>query len=148
MEPITIIGAIAASGQIIGSISNTVSGLRSLNGRIRGADATIQALIAELKAVKAALSCIRVWAKNNETAAQSSDEEFLNQFNVTKDNVELALGDLEAHVVNLVHNVENPNVTFMMRARCVWNEDLMRKQRIRLHDALFLLQVLVQAAQW
>ena len=87
-------------------------------------------------------------AELHSTAAQSSDEEFLNQFNVTKDNVELALGDLEAHVVNLVHNVENPNVTFMMRARCVWNEDLMRKQRIRLHDALFLLQVLIQAAHW
>jgi hypothetical protein len=148
MDPVTVIGAIAATGQIIGGISKTVKGLMTLHGRIEGADKTIQALIGELKTVKFALSRIQVWAKNNRTAAESSDEEFLNQFNVTKDNVELALEDLETEVVKLVRDVEKPNLTFMTRAKCIWNDDLMREHRGRLHDAVFLLQVLVQAAQW
>jgi hypothetical protein len=147
-DPITILGAIASAAQLIGGIANTIKTLTTLQDRLAGVDTTIHILIGKLKTVKHALSRIQVWARNHSSAIVEDDQDFASQFLLAKENVELAVEALENDVFSLIKDLDNPNVTFITRAKCLWNEERMKGHEEVLRDTVLFLQVLVNAVQW
>jgi hypothetical protein len=148
MDPISIIGGVASVAQLIGEVTQTIKTLISLRSRFLEADTTITVFISQLKTVKHALSRIKVWAHNHASTVAESDVEFRDQFDVARENVEVALQSLEKDIEGIVKDVDDPNITAVTRAKCVWKEDSMKVHKDRLHDTVFLLQLLVQAVQW
>jgi hypothetical protein len=146
-DPLTVLGGVAAGAQLIGGVTKTINVLMTLHGRIAGADTTILVLIGKLKTVKAALSRIHVWARNHGSQITESDN-FGDQYVLAKENVELAVDALEKEVSGLVKDLDNPSITIMTRARCLWREDIMKQHEEMLRDTVLFLQVLVQAVQW
>jgi hypothetical protein len=148
MDPISLIGGIASVAQLIVGVTQTINTLVSLRGRFLDADTSITLFINQLKTVKHALSRIKVWAQNHASTVAEADDEFGDQFNVAQENVEVALQALEKDIQGIVKDMDNPNITTMTRAKCLWKEDSMKVHNDRLRDTVFLLQVLVQAVQW
>lgn len=65
MDPITIIGTAGAVADIIEVISKTISSLRALHNKWRGADSTILNLITQLTSLRAALDKISEWISSD-----------------------------------------------------------------------------------
>ncbi|KAF1808651.1 hypothetical protein P152DRAFT_215635 [Eremomyces bilateralis CBS 781.70] len=134
--------AIAASGPLITNVTKAINGLRRLRGKYAAADGTAHAVVDELQLVKASLSNLRRWAQNNKQAAESCDEDFQNQFEIARDNVEEVLRDLQTEVDRLLEVDTDGGEDEG------WDEESMKSHKSVLHDSMALLHTLVQASQW
>jgi ankyrin repeat protein len=141
MDPLSIIGGFAATAQIAGGIVQMIKNLNDARGRFNAADTTIKLLVAELLAVKAAVSQIEDWAKYN-SAESVMPSELVEAFKVSFEACHLAMEILAEEVAALVSR--NP---FLTKAKVAWNEALMREHADRLRSQVSALQLLVHALQ-
>ena len=139
MDPLTIIGGVAATTQIAAGIVHTIKNLNDARNRFDAADTTIKLLVAELLAVKAAVGQIEDWAKYN-FADTPMPKELVEAFEVSFDGCKLAMEILAGEVAGLVS--KNP---FVSRAKVAWNEATMKEHADRLRSQVAAMQLLIQA---
>jgi len=148
MDPLSIIGAVSASGAILATIGKTVKGLAGLKGKLDGADLTIKLLIGELSGIKSALSEIQDWVDYN-IAESPTQSDLVDGFKVTMEGCTEAMDALAAEVTSLVGDASLPlTLTSVMRAKFLWSETNMKDHHGRLHSQLDVLRLLLQAVQW
>jgi hypothetical protein len=142
MDPLSIIGGVNATGAIIGAIMGILKNLNDARGKFDGADRTIRLLVAELLAIKAALTQIQEWAQYI-VEDGPVQKELVEGFRVSLDGCAVAMEVLAEEVESLVS--KNP---FLRRTAYVWNEESMKEHQSRLHFQVSALQLLLQASQW
>jgi hypothetical protein len=152
MDPISAFGILSGAIQITQIITNTVQGLASLRGRFKDADLTIRLLITELSTIKSAIAQLHDWAEYN-SEGSPKNKEYLRGLDVALDGVQAIMDILSEEVTTMAKGIATDGAAAVplglrARIRVVWNEDVMRDHRQRLHSQVLALQLLLQACQW
>lgn len=154
MDPVSIVGILAASAQIAQFIGQTIQGLSTLKGKFSDADITIRLLIGQLSTIRAAVSQVHDWAQYNSNDSPK-EEEYLKGLGVALDGCHAAMEVLDEEIKDLVLGVaangdsNKPlSLSFLTKAKVIWSEDIIKTHRDRLHSQVQALQLLLQAGQW
>ena len=142
MDPLSLIGGVAAIGGIVAAITKTIQNLSDARGKFVGADLTIQSLVYELTTVNFALNQIQKWARNH-VPSSPTQRELVQGFKVSLEGCRLAVDIMAEEVALLV--TKNP---FFRSASIVWNDASMKDHQHRLQSQVAALQLLLQAAHW
>ena len=149
MDPASIFGIIGGAVQITQIITRTVQSLATLKGKFADADLTIRLLIGELSTIKSAIGQLHDWAEYN-SEGSPKNKEYLHGLDVALDGVQAVMDILSEEVAAMTKGLtsEDSRLGLKARVRVVWNEDLMKDHRQRLHSQVLALQLLLQACQW
>ena len=153
MDPISIVGVASASAQIAQFIGQTIQGLCTLRGKFKDADLTIHLLIAELSAIRAAVSQLRDWAEWNSNDSPK-EAEYMKGMEVALEGCQAAMEVLAEEIKELVAEPATRgdqtsfSLGFMAKAKVVWNEDTIKGHQDRLHAQVQAINLLLQASHW
>ena len=148
MDPISFLGLLSAAGSIAGAIALTIKNLSDIRSQYTDADLRIRLLIAELSAVKSALTQIHDWVHYLDETHKQVD--IVNGLNISLEGCQLAVDALAEEVLNLVGDASSSSRLspgFRLRTRYAWSESTMKEHQDRLHRQVAILQLLLQAAQ-
>lgn len=144
MDPISVIGVVAASAQVAEYIASTIKGLYTLVGKFNDADDRIRLLVSQLSTIKLAIFQIRDWAKNSFDDAPKENS-FLNGLHIALGGCQTAIDVLSGDVQELSNSATAGPVA---RLKVVWNDEYMKTHEHRLSGQVQALQLLLLAGQW
>lgn len=146
MDPASLLGAISASGAIVGAIAKTLHGLHEVREKFHGADVSVGLLMSELTAVKAAIIQIEDWVRFS-SRNKPVPADLGPALEISLEGCKTAMDVLAAEVQNVLDDLSPEGPRFQFRARYVWNESTMKEHQLRLHTQVSALQLLLQAVQ-
>lgn len=142
MEPLSIVGEVAACGELVSMIAGVTSNPHSLKVRWSEGARSLQLLIAKLSSVRAALAQIRDWAEFNASTSPNGEE--------MRESLGVAIEGCQVVVEALHNDVEGLGVgdSVVSRFKQLFLDSTIREHEGRLDSQMTALQLLLNAAYW
>jgi hypothetical protein len=142
MEPLSIIGAVAACGELVTMIARVTSNLHTLKTRWTEGARSLQLLIGKLSSIRAALIQIKDWAEFNASTSPNGEE--------MRDSLGIAIEGCQVIIEALGHDVERLGLgdSVVSRLKQLFFDSTIREHEGRLDSQVTALQLLLNAAYW
>ncbi len=141
MEPLSIIGAVAACSEIVTVIARVTTNLHSLKQRWSEGARSLQLLIAKLSTVRAALAQVKDWAEFNASTSPNG-EEMRDSLGVAMEGCQVIIEALDQDVAGLLGD------SVMSRLKQLFIDSSIKEHEDRLDSQISALQLLLNAAYW
>jgi hypothetical protein len=141
MEPLSILGAVAACTEIVAVIARVTSNLHSLKQRWSEGARSLQLLIAKLSTVRAALAQVKDWAELNASTSPNGDE-MRDSLGVAMEGCLIFVEALDQDVAGLLAD------SVVSRLKQLFIDSSIKEHEQRLDSQILALQFLLNAAYW
>ena len=141
MEPLSILGAVAACSEIVTVIARVTTNLHSLKQRWSEGARSLQLLIAKLSTVRAALAQVKDWAELNASTSPNG-EEMRDSLGVAMEGCQVFIEALDQDVAGLLGD------SVVSRLKQLFIDSSIKEHEQRLDSQISALQVLLNAAYW
>ncbi|KAK0666808.1 ankyrin repeat-containing domain protein [Cercophora samala] len=139
MEPLSILGAVAACSEIVTVIARVTTNLHSLKQRWSEGARSLQLLIAKLSTVRAALAQVKDWAELNASTSPNG-EEMRDNLGVAMEGCQVFIEALDQDVAGLLGD------SVVTRLKQLFIDSTIKEHEQRLDSQISALQVLLNAA--
>lgn len=143
MDPLTIIGAVAACSDIIKTIVRITTNLSKVRSRYSEGSRSVQLLAQKLSTIRAALTEIETWAEFN-LASSSPGESLIVWFRVAIDGCQVVMDALDQDISPLMED----SVRSRLRQFFLDTNSSLKEHDSRLQSQISVLQLLLTAAYW
>jgi len=141
MEPLSILGAVAACAELTTLIVRVTSNLATLKVRWSEGARSLQLLIAKLSTIRAALAQVKDWAEFNATTSPNG-EEMRDSLAVAMEGCHVIIEALDQDVAGLLGD------SVVSRLKQLFIESTIKDHEGRLDSQITALQLLLNAAYW
>lgn len=139
MEPLSILGAVAACTEIVSVITRVTTNLHSLKQRWSEGARSLQLLIAKLSTVRSALAQVKDWAELNASTSPNGDE-MRDSLGVAMEGCQVFIEALDQDVAGLLGD------SVVSRLKQLFIDSTIKEHEQRLDSQILALQVLLNAA--